>query len=99
MVDDDDGDESPSPEPRTYSRSALPREIRAWRRLRIIKRDESFSLIFFLPEREYMELELRSAEPQGAHETGGAPRGEGAPPPLWIGCGHPDALSFASIFY
>ena len=46
MVDDDDGDGFPSPEPRTDSRSALPREIRAWRRLRIVKRDESFSLIF-----------------------------------------------------
>ena len=77
MVDDDDGDESPSPEPRTDSRSALLREIRAWRRLRIVKRDESFSL-FFVPEREYIELELRSVEPQGAHETGGAPRGAGA---------------------
>ena len=53
MVDDDDDDESPSPEPR----SALPREIRAWRRLRIVKRDETFSLIF-LPEHEYMELEF-----------------------------------------
>ena len=49
MVDDDDGDGFPSPEPRTDSRSALPREIRAWRRLRIVKRDESFSLIFFSP--------------------------------------------------
>ena len=47
MVDDDDGDGYPSPEPRTDSRSALPRGFRAWRRLRIIKRDESFSLIFF----------------------------------------------------
>ena len=47
MVDDDDGDESTSPEPRTDSRSALPREIRAWQWLRIVKRDESFSLIFF----------------------------------------------------
>ena len=47
MVDDDDGDEPPSTEPRTISRSALPREIRAWRRLRVIKRDETFSLIFF----------------------------------------------------
>ena len=75
MVDDDDGDESPSPEPRTDSRSALPRGFRAWRRLRIVKRDESFSLIFFLPEREYIELELRSVEHQGAHEAGGAPRG------------------------
>ena len=46
MVDDEDGDESPSPEPRTDSRSALRREIRAWRRLRIVKRDETFSLIF-----------------------------------------------------
>ena len=72
MVDDDNGDESPSPEPQTDSRSALPREIRAWRRLRIVKRDESFSLVF-PPEREYMELELRSVEHQGAHEAGGAP--------------------------
>ena len=29
-----------------------------------------------------MELELRSAEPQGAHVTGGAPRGVCAPPTL-----------------
>ena len=72
MVDDHDGDEPPSPEPRTNSRSALSREFRAWRRLHIIKRDESFSLIF-LPEHEYMELELRSVELQGAHEAGGAP--------------------------
>ena len=73
MVDDDDGDGFPSSEPRTDSRSALPRGFRAWRWLRIVKRDESFSLIFFLPESEYMELELRSVERQGAHEVGGAP--------------------------
>ena len=83
MVDDDDGDESPSPEPRTDSRSALPRGFRAWRRLRIVKRDESFSLIFFLPESKYIELELRSEELQGAHEVGGAP------PPSWTGGGPP----------
>ena len=29
--------------------------------------------LFFLPEHEYMELELRSVEPQGGHEAGGAP--------------------------
>ena len=46
MVGDDDGDEYPSPEPRTGSRSALPKEIRAWRRLHVVKRDETFSLIF-----------------------------------------------------
>ena len=79
MVDDDDGDESPSPEPRTDSRSALPREIRAWRRLRIVKHDETFSLIFSLRETGYMELELRSVEQQWAHETGG----RAAP----LGCG------------
>ena len=79
MVDDDDGDGFPSPEPRTDSRSALPREIRAWCRLRIVKRDESFSLIFFLPEREYMELELRSVEVQGGHEIGGRAEEGGAP--------------------
>ena len=58
MVDDDDGDESPSPEPRTDSRLALPREIRAWRRLHIVKRDDFFCLIFSLIETQYMEVEL-----------------------------------------
>ena len=75
MVDDDDGDESPSPEPRTDSRSALPREIRAWQRLCVVKRDETFSLISFLRETEYMELELRSVEHQGGHEAGARPGG------------------------
>ena len=79
---DDDGNGFPSPEPRTDSRSALPREFRAWRWLRIVKRNESFSLIFFLPKHEYIELELRSVELQGAHEAGGAPWGPGAPPTL-----------------
>ena len=89
MVADDDDDESPSPEPRTDSRSALPREIWAWRRLRVVKRDETFSLIFF-PETEDMELELRSVEVQGAHEIGGAPyRGKARPPVSWTGCGPP----------
>ena len=75
MVDDDDGDESPSPEPRTDSRSALPRGFRAWRWLRIVKRDESFFLIFFLPESKYIELELRSEELQGDHMVGGRAQG------------------------
>ena len=82
MVDDDDSDESPSLEPRTDSRSALPRGSRAWRRLCIVKRDESFSLIFSLPESEYMELELRSVERQGAHEAGGRALGGRRAPTL-----------------
>ena len=82
MVDDDDGDESPSPEPRTDSRSALPREIRAWRRLRIVKRDETFSLIFSLRKQIYgvgVEVGGRPGGPRGrgAHLEGG-----GAPPTL-----------------
>jgi len=92
MVDDDDGDGFPSSEPRTDSRSALLREIRAWRRLHIVKRDESFSLIFFLPEHEYMELELRSVELCGTHKTGGHAQGVGCAlhpcgqvvGPLWL---------------
>ena len=92
MVDDDDGDESPSPEPRTDSRSALPRGFTDWRWLRIVKRDESFSLILFLPESKYMELELRSEELQGAHEVG-------APPTLVARVWAPWSSSFARIFY
>ena len=80
MVDDNDGDKSPSPEPRTDSRSAFPREIRAWRWLRIVKCDDFFSLIFFLSESKYIELELASEGIQGAHEVGARPRG-GRPPP------------------
>ena len=73
MVDDDDGNESPSPEPRTDSRSALPRGFRAWRQLHVVKRKDLFSLIFFLYESKYIELELASEGFQGAHEVGGAP--------------------------
>ena len=91
MVDDDDGDGFPSPEPRTDSRSALPREIRAWRRLRIVKRNNSSSL-FFLPESEYMESGGTSVEHQGAHEAGGAPT---LVDRVWA----PGLDSFANIFY
>ena len=73
MVDDDDGDESPSLKPRTDSRSTLPRGFRAWRRLRIVKHNDFFSLIFFLIGTQYMEVELESETQQGAHEVGGAP--------------------------
>ena len=45
-----------------------------------------------------MELELRSAEPEGAHETGGRAQGEDAPPPSWTGCG-PLALILSLVFF
>ena len=85
MVDDDDSDGFPSPEPRTDSRSALSRDFRAWRRVCIVKRDESFS-IFFSRTRIYgVKVEVGGAP--GAHEAGGRAQGAGAPPPSWLGCG------------
>ena len=99
MVDDDDGDGFPSSEPRTDSRSALPREFTAWRRLRIVKHNKPFSLIFFLPEREYIELELRSVEVQGTHEARGRPQGGGhALHPRGQGVG-PLALILSPVFF
>ena len=80
MVDDDDDDESPSPEPRTDSRSALPREIRAWRRLRIVKRDETFSL-FFLRKKIYGVVVEVSGHPGGPRGRGRA-QGRGRAPTL-----------------
>ena len=93
MVDDDDNDESPSPEPRTDSRSALPREIRAWRRLRVVKRDETFSPKNFSARRNIWSWSW------GWRSLRGPTRQGGAPPPLWTGCGAPGLDSFASIFY
>ena len=37
-------------------------------------------------------------EHQGAHEAGGAPRGEARPPPLWTGCG-PPGLDLSPVFF
>ena len=92
MVDDDDGDESPSLEPRTDSRSALPRGFRAWRRLRIVKRDESFSLIFFSPNTNiwswnWGRWSVRGPTRQGRAQGGRRaphPRGQVEAPLTWI---------------
>ena len=92
MVDDDDGDGFPSPEPRTDSRSALPRDFRAWRRLRIVKRDETFSLIFFSPNMNiWVGVEVGGG-PGGPRDRGRAqgegvrphPRGQVVGPLTWI---------------
>ena len=99
MVDDDDGDDSPSPKPRTDSRSALSREIRAWRRLRIVKRDETFFLIFFSPRKQIygvgVEVGGRLGGPRGRRVR---PGGGGTPPPSWTGCG-PLTLILSPIFF
>ena len=99
MVDDDGGGGFPSPEPRTDSRSALPREFRAWRRLRIVKRDESFSLIFFSPRTRIYGVGVEVGGAPGGPRGRGAPRGVGRAPTLVPGCGPPDLDSFVNIFY
>ena len=95
MVDDDNGDESPYPEPRTDPRSTLPREIRAWRWLRIVKRDETFSLIFFSPRRKIWSWSWGRWRSRGPTRLGGAPyRGGCLMDRPWA----PSCISFAQKF-
>ena len=93
MVNDDDGDESPSPEPQTDSRSALPRGFRAWRRLRIVKRDDFFSSIFS-PRKQLYRVGVGVGGSPGGHEVGGR-----APPPSWEGCGPPGLHLWRGFFF
>ena len=104
MVDDDDDEESPSSEPRTDSRSALPREISAWWRLRIVKRDETFSLIFFSMKRNiwswsWGRWSLRGPTRQGGTPRGGTlhPRGQGVGPLVFI-FGEDFFINYPKIF-
>ena len=97
-VDDDDGNEFPSPEPQTDSRSALPRGFRAWWRLRIVKRDESFSLVFSLWTRIYrVGVEVGGAL-GGPWGRGRALGGQVRPHPHGQVVA-PWSSSFARIFY
>ena len=98
MVDDDDGDGFPSPEPRMDSRSALPRGFRAWRWLRIVKRDDFFSLIFSPRNSIYgggVGVGEATGSPRDRGRTLGGrrglggqarphPRGQGVGPLMWI---------------
>ena len=97
MVDDDDGDESRSPEPQTDSRSALRREIRAWRWLYIVKHDKTFSLIFFSAEANIWSWSCGGC-PGGPRGRGRA-QGGGRAPTLVDRVWAPWPSSFASIFY
>ena len=76
MVDDDDGDGFPSLEPQTDSRSGLPMKNMSWRQLRIVKRNESFSLIFFSPDVNIWSWSW------GRWRSRGPTRTEGAAPTL-----------------
>ena len=100
MIDDDDGDGFPSPKPRTDSKSALPRGFRAWRRLHIVKRDESFSLIFFSPRNQIYRVGVEvGGAPGGPRGSGARPMGAGAPPPSWKGGGSPGLHLLQGFFY
>ena len=85
-VGDDEERRSPSPEPQTDSRSALPRKKRVWQWLRLVDRDSSFSLIFFLEICDFIVSGLTSAGPPcGDNPPGHARRGGRA----LVGCSHP----------
>ena len=87
MVDDDGDDESPSPKPRTDSRSALLRGFRAWRRLRIVKRNEIFSLIFSPRKQLYRVRVWVGGSPGGPWGRGRVLGGVGRPHPREKGVG------------
>ena len=91
-VGDDEERRSPSPEPQTYPRSALPRKNRDWRRLRIVKRDGSFSLIFFSPKENIWSWSW------GRWSPGGPTRSGDAPHPCGLGVG-PLHLILWPIFF
>ena len=98
MVDDDDGDRFPSPEPRRDSRSALSREFRAWRRLRIVKRDESFFLIFFSPDTNIWSWIWGRWSSKGPTRQGARPGGQARPHPHGQGVG-PLALILSPVLF
>ena len=98
MVDDDDGDGFPSPEPRTDSRSALPRGFRAWRRLRIVKRNDFFSPIFSPRKQIYRVGVGVGRSPEGPRGRGRALGGQARPPPSWQG-GGPPGLQLLQVFF
>src|SRR5215216_1258040 len=84
-VGDDEERRSPSPEPQTGSRSGLPMKNRRWRRLRLMKRDNSFSLIFsgkigFYSIREIVCGATRWGQPTWARLVRGARPGGLCPP-------------------
>ena len=99
MVGDDDGIYFPSPEPKKDPRSALPRKNRRWRRLRIVERDELFSLIFS-PRIGLYGVGVEVGGVVGGPQANLArPREGRRPPGLWPMGGPPLVDSFAYIFY
>ena len=94
-VGDDEEGRSPSPEPQTDSRSALPRKNRAWRRLRLVDRDNSFSLIF-PPKIGIYSVKVKVCGATWARQERGARPGGLCPPrgPSLVGLGSSNSHLF-----
>ena len=93
-VGDDEDRRSPSSEPQTDSRSGLPMKNRRWRRLRLVKHDNTSSPIFFLKICDFIASASGSARPPGGDNPPGRawrgrPGGLCPPrclPPMDLGC-------------
>ena len=86
-VGDDEERRSPSPEPQMDSRFALPSKNRAWRWLRLVDPDNSFSLIFSGNMWIY-SIRGSSAGPPGGYNPPGCARRGGR---ALVGCAQPGA--------
>ena len=75
-----------------------PGEIRAWRRLRIVKCDEIFSLIFLSVKRNIWSWSWGRWSSRGPTRQGARPRGRACPLPSWTECG-PLTLILSPIFF
>ena len=107
LVGDDKERRPPSPGPQTDSRSTLPRKNRAWRRLRLLDRDNFLSLIFFLEKCDFIVSggvisgATKWVQPTWARQERGARPGGLCPPrcPSPVGVGsikNPREVSFHS---
>ena len=83
-----------SPE-RTPDKPSLER---AWRRLRFVKCDESFSLVFFSPKVNIWSWSWGRWSVRGPTRQGARPGGRARPPPSWTG-GGPLTWIFLPVFF
>ena len=82
---------------RAPNHQPLPREFRAWRWFRIVKRDESFSLIFFSPNVNIWSWSWGRWSARGLTRHGARPGGR-RPHPRGQGVG-PLALILSPVFF
>ena len=98
-VGDDEDRRVPSPEPQTGSRSGLPMKNKRWQRLRFVKRDETFSLIFSPKIGIYSDGIRVSGATRCAQPTRARLGGLARPGVCWLASGPPPMVLDFSIFY